>query len=127
MAASSPPVEPGKFSSLPVLQAAGMTEDELELLPEIVHGIGAMSPPFALTECVAWVGLTPGKGLELYLDRQDRLLSVGLADWKENLTRLTMVWKDLEQRGEMGTVRVIRAHGDNVWVRRDGGPMESGR
>ncbi|MGE4296401.1 MAG: cell division protein FtsQ/DivIB [Desulfovibrionaceae bacterium] len=120
------PVEPGKFSSLPVLKVTGMTQDELALLPEIVQGIDALRPPFALADAV-WVGLSPGKGLELYLDGQDRLLSVGLADWKANLARLGAVWKDLEQRGELGAVRAIRAHGENVWVRRDGGPMDDGR
>ncbi len=62
------------------------------------------------------VRLSPGRGVEVFLEDSRLTLSIGQEEWTENLRRLAATLADLARRGEMRDVREVRVHGAKVWV-----------
>lgn len=112
------PVGAGRFTSLPTLEVETGAEEALERLPEITGDLKRARLPVDIA-LVSWVRLSPGKGVELYLENSDLRLSIALEDWRENLDRLGKVLDDLARRGELKQVREVKAGGVNVWVQKD--------
>ena len=112
------PVGAGRFTSLPTLEVEAGAEEALERLPEITGDLKRARLPVDIA-LVSWVRLSPGKGVELYLENSDLRLSIALEDWRGNLDRLGKVLDDLARRGELKQVREVKAGGVNVWVQKD--------
>lgn len=112
------PVGAGRFTSLPTLEVEAGAEDALERLPVIVGDLKQARLPVDIA-LVSWVRLSPGKGVELYLENSDLRLSIALEDWRGGLDRLGRVLGDLARRGELKQVREVKAGDGNVWVRKD--------
>ncbi len=65
---------------------------------------------------IATVTLSPGRGIELYLEDRELRLSLATDDWEGNLARLGMALGDLARRRELRNVREVRAVNGSVWV-----------
>ena len=109
------PVESANFISLPALDIQAGAE---ELLPEIrkyVAGLKGNAIPVDYA-AISWIRLSPGKGVEVYVEARDMHFSIAPDDWNANLNRLGVVLGDLARRNELSLVREVRAADGNVWV-----------
>lgn len=109
------PVESSNFVSLPSLEVAQGAEDLLPQLQRCVTELQNNALPVDYG-AVSWIRLSPGKGMEFYLENRDMHLSVAPDDWSANLNRIGVVLGDLARRNELPLVREIRAADGNVWV-----------
>lgn len=109
------PVESAHFLSLPTLEAEPGTEDEIYRLGEFMKDLqnGRLPVEFG---AISGITLSPGRGVELYLEDRNMRLSIATDDWKGNLERLGITLGDLARRNELGIVRDVRASDGNVWV-----------
>ncbi len=109
------PVESAHFLSLPTLEVEPGTEDVLHRLGEFIKDLqdGQLPVEFG---AVSGINISPGRGVELYLEDRDMRLSVATDDWRGNLDRLGITLGDLARRNELGIVREVRAADGNVWV-----------
>lgn len=73
--------------------------------------------PLSLEEA-AWVRALPDNGMEWAFDGPGLTVRVDPsgAGWDESLARLAVVWRDLERRGEISTLRRLRVVGGKVWA-----------
>jgi len=60
--------------------------------------------------------LSPGRGVEMYLEDRALRLSIATDDWEGNLRRLVVTLGDLAERQELKNVREVRAVSGEVWV-----------
>lgn len=109
------PVETKNFMSLPTLQVEAGAEDGLGDLEKYLRDLKSGSFPVEFG-AVSGITLSPGKGLELYLEDREMRLSLATDDWEGNLERLSITLGDLARRNELGVVREVRAADGNVWV-----------
>ena len=65
---------------------------------------------------IASVTVSPGRGLEIYLEDREMRLSIATDDWSGNLARMSVTLGDLARRHELKNVREVRAVNGNVWV-----------
>ena len=65
---------------------------------------------------VSSISVSPGKGIEIYLEDREMRLSIATDDWEGNLSRLSLTLGDLARRHELRNVREIRSVNGNVWV-----------
>lgn len=109
------PVETANFLSLPTLEVEAGSEEVLPHLGEYVKDLqmGRLPVEFG---AVSAISITPGRGVELFLEDRNMRLSLATDDWKGNLERLGATLSDLARRNELGGVREIRAADGNVWV-----------
>ncbi|MBU1001977.1 MAG: FtsQ-type POTRA domain-containing protein [Proteobacteria bacterium] len=106
-------VSPGRFVSFPLLEVgadAGLDELALRMADFDEAGLPVRAGQ------AAWIRLL-GERLEMYFEERDLWLSVSAKEWKRNMECLSLVWGDLERRGEAGGAREIRIFGGKVWVR----------
>ena len=108
-----------KFVSLPQVEVESGMERHLPILEELRKAIAAKQTPFGLDQ-VAWIRLSWRYGLEVRLMDRNVLLCVGVDDWKNNLTRLGLVWTNLVKRGELDLAAIISAQNRKVWVEKHG-------
>ncbi|MBI4805674.1 MAG: FtsQ-type POTRA domain-containing protein [Desulfovibrio sp.] len=108
-----------KFVSLPQVEVESGMERHLPILEELRKAIAAKQTPFGLDQ-VAWIRLSWRYGLEVRLMDRNVLLCVGVDDWKNNLTRLGLVWGNLVKRGELDHAAIISAQNRKVWVEKHG-------
>lgn len=109
------PVSADKFASFPALTVESGAEDMKARLPELLASLAASR----LTVDVAApsvVRLSPGRGVEVVLENDRLVLSIGQEEWADNLVRLAATLADVARRGEMKDVREVRVHGARVWV-----------
>ena len=109
------PVSAGKFASFPALEVEPGAEDMTARLPELLTSLAASRLAVDVAE-LSRVRLSPGRGVEVFLESGGVALSIGQEDWSENLVRLAATLADLARRGEMKGVREVRVHGSRVWV-----------
>ena len=113
------PVSPGKFASFPTLEVVAGAEDLTERLPELLASL-ARSRLGVDVSALSLVRLSPGRGVEVFLENDSLVLSIGQEEWAENLGRLAATLADIARRGEMKETREVRVHGSRVWVIRKG-------
>jgi cell division protein FtsQ len=111
------PVESANFMSLPALEVQAGAEELLPNMKKYVTGLKGSAIPVDYTT-VSWIRLSPGKGVEIYVENRDIHLSIAPDDWSANLSRLGVVLGDLARRNELPLVREVRAANGSVWVMR---------
>jgi len=109
------PVESASFISLPALEVQAGAEELLPNMKMYVAGLKGNAIPVDYA-AVSWIRLSPGKGVELYVENRDIYLSVAPDDWNANLNRLGVVLGDLARRNELPLVREVHAANGSVWV-----------
>lgn len=113
------PVETSNFMSLPTLHVEPGAEDALTELERYLRDLKSGSFPVEFG-AVSGITMSPGKGLELYLEDREMRLSLATEDWEGNLERLGITLGDLARRSELASVREVRASDGNVWVIKSG-------
>lgn len=113
------PVLPGKFASFPTLEVAPGAEDLTVRLPELFASL-SRSHLAVDVSALSQVRLSPGRGVEVFLENDSLILSIGQEEWTENLKRLAATLADILRRGELQETREVRVHGSRVWVIRKG-------
>ena len=109
------PVESKNFLSLPTLRVDQGAEDALPYLTRLMKGMQSGLLPIE-AGAVSSVSVSPGKGIEIYLEDREMRLSIATDDWEGNLSRLSLTLGDLARRHELRNVREIRSVNGNVWV-----------
>ena len=109
------PVESANFMSLPALDIQAGAEDLLPEIRKYVAGLKGNAIPVDYA-AISWIRLSPGKGVEVYVETRDMHLSIAPDDWNANLNRLGVALGDLARRNELSLVREVRAADGNVWV-----------
>ncbi len=109
------PVEASDFISLPILELGQSPEKALMILPDfITEGKESKALPFNFQD-LAWFKLSAGKGIEMFWEEKQLLLSISIENWRENLKLLGHAIKDLEKRKEFNKVAEIHAGNEQVW------------
>ncbi len=109
------PVATEHFMALPTLEVEAGAEDDLAKLEEYLEDLKSGYLPVEFG-AISALRLSVGRGIELYLDDRDILLSVALDSWEKNLQRLSLALGDLARRNELSKVSEVRATDGNVWV-----------
>ena len=109
------PVESENFLSLPTLRVEPGAEDDIPYLERILRDMRKGALPVE-AGAIATVTLSPGRGVELYLEDRELRLSLATDDWDGNLARLGMALGDLARRRDLRNVREVRAVNGSVWV-----------
>jgi cell division protein FtsQ len=109
------PVESKNFLSLPILRMEAGSEDTRMYLPLLLQAMRNGALPVELG-ALASITLSPGRGIEIYLEEREMRLSIATDDWDGNLFRMGLTLDDLARRHELGSVREVRAVNDSVWV-----------
>ncbi|CAK7073879.1 MAG: Cell division protein FtsQ [Desulfovibrio sp.] len=108
-------VSPGKFASFPTLEVEPGAEDLKARLPELMASLTKSRLAIDVA-AISLVRLSPGRGVEVFLENSRLVLCIGQEEWAGNLGRLAATLADLVRRGEMKEIREVRAHGAGVWV-----------
>ena len=109
------PVESANFMSLPALEVRAGAEELLSDMQKYVAGLKGNALPVDYA-AISWIRLSPGKGVEVYVETRDIHLSIAPDDWAANLNRLGVVLGDLARRNELPLAREVRAADGSVWV-----------
>lgn len=109
------PVESDNFMSLPILTIEPGCEDAIPYLSRLMKDMRSGILPVDAT-AIATVDVSPGRGVELYLEDREMRLSLAPDDWDGNLLRLGVTIGDLARRRELSGVREVRATRGSVWV-----------
>lgn len=109
------PVESKNFLSLPTLRVEPGAEDAIPFLARLMKDIQNGILPVE-AGAIASITLSPGRGIEVYLEDREMRLSIATDDWEGNLARLGVTLGDLARRHELRNVREVRAVNGNVWV-----------
>ena len=109
------PVESDNFISLPALEILAGAEELLPHMKKYVAGLKGTAIPVDYAT-ISWIRLSPGKGVEVYVENRDIHLSIAPDDWSANLNRLGVVLSDLARRNELSLAREVRAADGSVWV-----------
>ncbi len=109
------PVATEHFMSLPTLEVEPGAEDALGKLENYLEDLKSGYLPVEFG-AISALRLSVGRGIELYLDDREILLSVSLDGWEKNLKRLSVTLADLARRNELSQVTEVRATDGNVWV-----------
>lgn len=109
------PVESKNFLSLPTLTIEPGAEEAVPFLARLMKDLQGGALPVE-AGAVASVTVSPGRGVEMYLEDREMRLSVATDDWGGNLARMSVTLGDLARRHELKNVREARAVNGNVWV-----------
>lgn len=109
------PVESKNFLSLPTLTIEPGAEEAIPFLSRLMKDLQGGALPVE-AGAVAAVTVSPGRGIEIYLEDREMRLSVATDDWSGNLARMSVTLGDLARRHELKNVREARAVNGNVWV-----------
>ncbi len=109
------PVLTEHFMALPTLEVEAGSEDVLENLEGYLEDLKSGYLPVEFG-AISALRVSASRGVELYLDDREILLSVALDSWEKNLQRLSITISDLVRRNELSKVREVRATDGNVWV-----------
>jgi len=108
-------VLPKNFISLPVLYVDAQCTRAKEQLPIIVSLLDKKKFPFSWQD-LAGIHLTSLNRMEAFLEKPRLKLSLDMDEILENVHRLSLVWKDLRNRGELNKVNKIHVLKGQVWV-----------
>ena len=100
---------------MPTLRVEPGAEDDIPYLERILRDMRKGALPVE-AGAIATVTLSPGRGVELYLEDRELRLSLATDDWDGNLARLGMALGDLARRRDLRNVREVRAVNGSVWV-----------
>ncbi len=109
------PVETEHFVSLPTLEVEAGSEIVLQKLADYLEDLKSGYLPVEFG-AISALRISVGRGMELYLDDREILLSIALDSWERNLQRLSITIGDLVRRNELSQVKEVRATDGNVWV-----------
>ncbi|MBF0481719.1 MAG: FtsQ-type POTRA domain-containing protein [Desulfovibrionaceae bacterium] len=112
-------IEADKFESLPQLEVEAGMEKHLGLLRELARVGAEGGLPFSMDK-VAWLRLSWGSGLEVRLLDRDLTVCLAVDNFRQSVSRLSIVWADLVRRGELDQSRVVSSLSDKVWVEKKG-------
>jgi len=112
------PVEAENFLSLPSLELEHGGEILLDKLDSFVGALENTVLPMEIGTA-SWLRLSAARGFELFIEKHNLSISIGMDAWEENLRRIGMILNDLARRGEIKSTREIWAADGNVWVRHD--------
>ena len=113
------PVSAGKFASFPTLEVEAGAEELTARLPELLASLAASRVAVDVA-ALSNVRLSPGRGVEVFLESGQLILSIGQEEWTQNLGRLAATLADVTRRGELKDIREVRVHGARVWVIKKG-------
>ena len=108
-------VSPGRFASFPTLEIEPGAEDMTARLPELLGSLAKARLPVN-SAAISLVRLSYGKGVEVFLENNGLVFSIGHEDWRDNLQRLAVTLADLARRDELRAVWEVRVYGSRVWV-----------
>jgi cell division protein FtsQ len=77
------PVESSNFMSLPALEILGGAEELLPDMKKYVAGLKGNALPVDYA-AISWIRLSPGKGVEVYVENRDIHISIAPDDWSAN-------------------------------------------
>ncbi|MDO5483385.1 MAG: FtsQ-type POTRA domain-containing protein [Desulfovibrionaceae bacterium] len=109
------PVESENFLSLPTLRIEEGAEDMVPYLTRLLQDMHKGALPVE-AGAIASVSLSPGRGVEIYLEDREMRLSIATDDWEGNLARMGVTLGDLARRQELKNVREVHALNGNVRV-----------
>lgn len=109
------PVETDNFLSLPTLVVEPGSEEILERLEGYLNDLRSGRFPVEYG-AISSLSVSPGKGVEIYLEDREMRFSIAADDWSGNLERLGVALGDLIRRNALASAREIRAADGNVWV-----------
>ena len=109
------PVEGDNFMALPMLTIEPGGEDAIPYLARLMKDMKSGVLPVE-AGAIATVDVSPGRGVEIYLEDREMRLSLAPDDWEGNLSRLGVTIGDLARRRELGKVQEVRAADGCVWV-----------
>lgn len=109
------PVESNNFLSLPTLQIEEGADEIIPYLARLTKDLQTGGLPIEAGS-VASVTVSPGRGVEIYLEDREIRLAIATDDWSGNLARLGIALGDLARRKELRNAREMRAVNGNVWV-----------
>ncbi len=110
-------VESKGFTSLPLLYLAQGAESALKLLPIFLQEVRENKNilPFDVKE-VAWFRLSAGKGIEMFWENNQMIISLAAEDWLKNLDNLSVALRDLIKKDELDSVAEIHSGNEQVWL-----------
>ncbi len=107
---------PHNFISLPMLELGQSPDEALRVLPtfiaEIEHNKDFL--PFDF-DTISWIRLSTAKGIEMFWEDKQLLLSFDTSNWKKNIENLKHAIKDLEEKKEFRRVEQIHSGNNQVW------------
>ncbi|MDD6087795.1 MAG: FtsQ-type POTRA domain-containing protein [Desulfovibrionaceae bacterium] len=109
------PVTPDSFISLPSLELLPGGREILPDLDRVLKMMKGLQLPVSMSE-ISLFRLSAAKGIELFLADRNLTLCIAEDDWNGNLTRMTVVMRDLARRGELNHTREIHADRSSVWA-----------
>ena len=109
------PVETGLLCTLPTLSVDKGAADLTSSLPELMQSIQEANLPVDITT-ISDIGLSAARTLEFFISGANLRITIGLDSWMQNLIRTKETLEDLSMRGELPSVRIVKATGHNVWV-----------
>lgn len=109
------PVESRNFLSLPTLRIEAGAEDATQYLARLLKDMQSGVLPVE-AGAIAAVTVSPGRGVEIYLEDREMRLSIATDDWNGNLARMSVTLGDLARRHELKNAREVCAVNGNVWV-----------
>lgn len=109
------PVEPARFVALPILEVDDAGSGEGQRAREILEMLNVAQLPLEI-DSASWIHVGEQNGVELYLEKRNLRIGIGLENLEANLANLKKVLEDLARRGELGATREANAYGSKVWV-----------
>ena len=109
------PVETGQLSTLPTLTIEKGAQSFASSLPELMQSLREAHLPVDVT-AISDIALSASRSLEFFINGANLRVTIGLDSWMQNLNRARETLEDLAMRGELASVRTVKATGHNVWV-----------
>ncbi len=109
-------VQAHNFVSLPMLELGQSPEEALRILPDFIDEIEYNKNflPFDFNT-LSWMRLSTAKGIEMFWEDRQILLSFDTADWKKNIEHLKHAITDLEEKREFRKVAQMHSGNNQVW------------
>ncbi len=110
-------VESKGFTSLPLLYLGQGAEGALKLLPVFLQEVRENKNilPFDVQD-VAWFRLSAGKGIEMFWESNQMIISLAVEDWLKNLDNLSIALIDITKKDELESVAEIHSGNEQVWL-----------
>ncbi len=109
-------MQPNNFISLPMLELGQSPEDALRVLPEFIQEVEYNNEflPFDFDK-ISWLRVSTAKGIEMFWEDNQILLSFDTSNWKKNIELLNYAIDDLKEKKEFTKVEQIHSGNNQVW------------